>query len=250
MPLWLRRARRQLAWIVRHTLSAKVGALRCAPERSWAGLRGRMRRMAGTDSGMRPPRHGHVAAIDRMESTLGMAPIEAIRAVRTNRLRAGGDSFAAPLPAARLRPVGGFFGLDRCLRRIPSADSFVLPKPAPKSAGGAIGWSGRLITHWPLPRLRTYSARYVAKPSFARGSGGADQPPPRASIRPMTATCWRMQRDGQTLCIQRGALGRPTFQRTPSGPRFRYRVAAIAAGSTARSGGMVAPGCQPPPSAL
>src|SRR5262249_447033 len=126
-------------WCMREPLGAKVRVVRCAPERSRSGLRDRARGVTRTDPSVVPPRHGHVALFDRMESALGMAPIEAVRAPRTDRLRLSGDSFAAPLPAARLRPMGGFFGSHRCLRRMPGADAFVLSEPAPESAGGAIG---------------------------------------------------------------------------------------------------------------
>jgi len=107
--------------------------------------------MAGADSGMRPPRHRHVAAVDRMESALGMAPIDAVRAMRADRQRLSGDAFAAPLPAVGLRPMGGFFGAYRSLWRVPRADPFVLPQPSPEAAGGAIGGTGPLITHGLLP---------------------------------------------------------------------------------------------------
>jgi hypothetical protein len=82
-----------------------------------------------------------------MEAALGMLPIKAIGAVRLDRGRVGGDAFAAPLPAPRLRPVGGFFGAYRCLRRMPSADPFAFPELAPESAGGAIGGFGHMVNH-------------------------------------------------------------------------------------------------------
>src|SRR5271154_3279491 len=85
LRLWSQGGRRPLGWTVRQALGAKVRILRCAPERSRSGLRNRIRRMAGADSGMRPPRHGHVAAVDRMESALGLAPIDAGCAVRADR---------------------------------------------------------------------------------------------------------------------------------------------------------------------
>src|ERR1700757_975408 len=111
-----------------------------------------MRRVTRADSSMRPPRHGHIAAVDRMQAALGMLPIETICAVRLDRQRFGVDAFAAPLPTARLRPVSGFFGAYRCLWRVPSAHPFIFPELAPESAGGAIGGSGRLVSHEPLPR--------------------------------------------------------------------------------------------------
>ena len=46
---------RGLTESVRQALGAKVRILRCAPERSRSGLRNRIRRMAGADSGMGPP---------------------------------------------------------------------------------------------------------------------------------------------------------------------------------------------------
>lgn len=160
MPLWV--GRRAFAWIARQSLGAKVPILGCAPERTRSGLRNRVRRMAGADSGVRPPRHGHIAAVERMESALGMAPINAVCAVRADRQRFGGDALAAPLPAPRLRPVGGFFRVYRRLRRMPSAETFVLPEPAPKRAGGAIGGSA-LITHCALPLAGGLIARDTAQ---------------------------------------------------------------------------------------
>ena len=154
-----------------------------------------MRRVTRADSSVRPPRHWHIAAVDRMEAALGMLPIKAICAVRLDRGRLGRDAFAAPLPAPRLRPVSGFFRAYRCLRRMPSADPFVFPELAPESAGGAIGGSGRLVSHFTPPYVRrAYCARYGAKPGgLAPGSGGAVQPPPNASIRPILATNWRVR---------------------------------------------------------
>ena len=146
LPLWVH-GWRALAWAVRKSLRAKVRVVGGAPERSRTGLRNRVRRVTRADASMRPPRHGHIAAVDRMESALGMLPIETICAVRLDRQRFGVDTFAAPLPTARLRPVSGFFGAYRCLRRMPSTDPFVFPDLAPESAGGAIGGSGRLVSH-------------------------------------------------------------------------------------------------------
>ena len=152
------------------------------------------RRVARADASMRPPRHGHIAAVDWMEAALGKLPIETICAVRLDRQRFGGDTFAAPLPTARLRPVSGFFGAYRCLRRMPSADPFVFPDLAPESAGGAIGGSGRLVSHYPSLGPAGLLRRYGAKPGgLAPGSGGAAQPPPSASIRPILATNWRVR---------------------------------------------------------
>lgn len=142
-----RRGRRPLACSARQAIGAKVRIVRRPPERSRAGLGNRVRRMAGADSRPRPPRHGHVAAVDRIKATLGMAPIDAVRTVRADRQRFSGDAFATPLPAVRLRPASGFFGAYRCLRRMPSADPLVLPEPAPEGAGDAIGRSGCPITH-------------------------------------------------------------------------------------------------------
>jgi hypothetical protein len=140
---------RRLAWAVRKSLRAEIRVVRCTPKRSRSRLRNRMRRVTCADSSMRPPSHGHIAAVDRMEAALGMLPITAICAVRLDGKRFGGDAFAAPLPAPRLRPVGGFFGTYRCLRRMPSADPFVFPELAPESARGAIGGSDRLVSHNP-----------------------------------------------------------------------------------------------------
>ena len=160
----------QFAWAVRKSLSAEIRVVRRTPERSRAGLRNRMRRVTRADSSVRPPRHGHIAAVDRMEAALGMLPIETICAVRLGRQRFGGDTFAAPLPAPRLRPVGSFFGAYRCLRRMPSADPFVFPELAPESAGGAIGGSGRLVSHSPLPRPGGLTARDTAQSRAGPGA--------------------------------------------------------------------------------
>jgi hypothetical protein len=137
--------------------------------------------MGDADSGMRPPCHGHVAAVDGVESVLGPPPVDTIGAVEADRRRLGRYAFAAPLPAVRLRPMGGFLGADRCLRRMPSEDAFVLPEFAPEGAGRTIGRCGRLVAHRLRPGL-VQSAQYGAKPGFARGSGGTVQPPPSAAV--------------------------------------------------------------------
>ncbi len=148
LTLWVH-GWRPLAWIARKSLRAEIRIARCTPKRSRSGLRNRVGRVARADASMLPPRHGHVAAVDRTEAALGMLPIEAICAVRRERGRYGRDAFAAPLPAPRLRPVGDFFGAYRCLRRMPSADPFAFPDLAPESAGGAIGGPCRLVNHYP-----------------------------------------------------------------------------------------------------
>src|SRR5579863_7887127 len=139
--------RRQLAWTARQTLGAKVGVSRGAPERSRARLVDGARGVTRAHSSRGPPGHGHVAAIDRMESMLRTAPKDAIRTVRTDRHRLGRDAFAAPLIAVRLRPMGGFIAVDRRFRRVADAQAFVLPELAPESAGRAIGRPERLVAH-------------------------------------------------------------------------------------------------------
>ena len=192
LPLWPLGCH-PLAWTVRNSLGAKVRVVRCTPECSRSRLRNGMRRITGADSSMRPPRRGHIASVDRTESTLGMLPIETICAVRLNRHRSGVDTFAAPLPTARLRPVSGFFGAYRCVRRMPSADPFVFSELAPESAGGAIGGSGRLVSHYPSLVPAAFppdTAQSRAGP--ARSPGGAVQPL-NASIRPILAANWRVR---------------------------------------------------------
>ena len=93
-------------------------------------------------------------------------------------------------------------------RRMSTTHALVLPELAPEGAARAIGRPGRLVNSSPPPsHERAHSARYGAKPGFASGSSGADQPPPSASIRPIVGhqlAC--VQRDLQALRFQRGAL--------------------------------------------
>jgi hypothetical protein len=140
-------------------------------------------RYLGFDDGGRRFRHAPTMpwacrAVDGVESVLGPPPVDTIGAAEADRRRLGRYAFAAPLPAVRLRPMGGFLGADRCLRRMPSEDAFVLPEFAPEGAGRRCG---RLVAHRLRPGL-VQSAQYGAKPGFARGSGGTVQPPPSAAV--------------------------------------------------------------------
>src|SRR5579863_77887 len=163
--------RRQLAWTARQTLGAKVGVSRGAPERSRARLVDGARGVTRAHSSRGPPGHGHVAAIDRMESVLRTAPKDAIRTVRTDRHRLGRDAFAAPLIAVRLRPMGGFIAVDRRFRRAARTQAFVLPELAPESAGRAIGRPDRLVAHRLLslfPPGLERGSRKKAEPGFSQ----------------------------------------------------------------------------------
>src|SRR5580704_15142426 len=97
-------ARRSRVAFSRHAFGAKIRRLRRPPERARTGFGYGPRRVAGADSSMRPPSDRHVATVDGVQSAIGTAPKDAIRAMRPDRDRSGGRAFAAPLPAVRLRP--------------------------------------------------------------------------------------------------------------------------------------------------
>ena len=112
LGLWSQRGRRRFVWIVRQALGAKVRIQGRAPERSRSGLRNRVRRMAGADSGMRPPRHRHVAAVDWIEAALGHGASRGSRrsgsrstALRRRRLRRTTASGASAANGRVLRGV-------------------------------------------------------------------------------------------------------------------------------------------------
>ena len=97
-------------------------------------------RMAGADSRMRPPDHWHAAPVEGVQSSVGMPPKDAVCATRPNRQRGGGDAFAAPLRAVRLRPVRDRFGAVRRLPRVrrhrPSFSLLLCQKAQPAQFGG------------------------------------------------------------------------------------------------------------------
>jgi hypothetical protein len=129
---------------MRHAIGAKIRGLRRPPEGARTGFGDGARRVAGADSGMRPPSHRHVAAVDGVQSAAGTAPKNAGCATRPDRKRSGGDAFAAPLPAVGLRPMCNFFRTVRRLgawrQHTPSFSLSLRQKAQPAQFGGETDW--------------------------------------------------------------------------------------------------------------
>jgi hypothetical protein len=131
----------------RHAIGAKIGGLRRTPESARAGFRVGARRVASADSGMRPPGSRHVAAVDGIQSTVGMAPKDAVCTTGPDRQRSGGDAFAAPLPAVGLRPVRDLFWAVRRFRRVAAAQPLILSLLEPKGTAGAVQRRTKVSSH-------------------------------------------------------------------------------------------------------
>jgi len=69
----------------RGALAAEIDVQGRRPESPWAGLADRTRRVTRAVSGAGPPRHRHIAAVDRIEPPLGPAPVNAVGAKGADR---------------------------------------------------------------------------------------------------------------------------------------------------------------------
>jgi hypothetical protein len=141
------RARRCGVLLPRHAIAAKIRVLRRPPESTRAGFGVGAWRTAGADTCMRPPGHWHGATVDRVQSAVGMPPKDAVCATRSNRQRGGGDALAAPLSAARLRPVRNPFRAVRRLRGVATAQALTLSLLAPEGAASAVRWRNGRVGH-------------------------------------------------------------------------------------------------------
>ncbi len=164
--------------------------MRRAPECARARLRNRPGRMARAIAGVGPPRHRHVATVDRIEAAAGLTPIEAVGASRARRGRRGDGAVAAPLMAVGLRPVRDLFRDGARLGRAATAVALVLPQTMPKHAVRAVrGTLRRVVQGGPL--LLVFStAQRVSTSALASD----DHPPPSASISPTLASSWRARK--------------------------------------------------------
>lgn len=122
----------------RCAVAAKVHVLGRPPETTRAGSGVGAWRMTGADTRMRPPEHLHVATVDGVQPAVGMPPKDAVCAVQSNRQLGRGDALAAPLSAARVRPVRDLFRAGRRLRGVATAQALILSLLAPEGAAGAV----------------------------------------------------------------------------------------------------------------
>jgi hypothetical protein len=131
-------ARRCPVAFPRHAIAAKIRGLRRPPEGPRTGFGDGPRRVASADSGIRPPGHRHVAPVDWVQSAVGMAPKDAVCAMRPDRKRSGGAAFAAPLPAVRPRPVRDLFRAVPRFGRVAAAHVLILSQLASEGAAGTV----------------------------------------------------------------------------------------------------------------
>src|SRR5208282_1033862 len=180
----------------RLSLGARIRVQGGAPEGARPRLADGARRVAGANACSRPPRHGHIAAVDRVEPAVRLAPKGAVGAARSEGLRRRRDALAAPLPAARLRPMCHLFGLIRSVRRMTAAQAVVFSELAPERAGPAIGGPSRAVDHRPAfdRSLTSWTGVGVKSVGCGGGGGGTVHPPPRASIRPISDSSSRVCR--------------------------------------------------------
>ena len=149
-------ARRCPVAFPRHAIAAKIRGLRRPPVGprtgfgDWAAARGERRTPASVHRaiGMSPRLMGFNPPSGRRQKTQSAQS-------RPDRKRSGGDAFAAPLPAVRLRPMRDLFRAVRRLGRVAAAHALILSQLAPEGAAGAV--------------RAAFVARYLLEAPAARG---------------------------------------------------------------------------------
>src|SRR5271166_6807802 len=178
----------------RGALAAEIDVQGRRPESPWAGLADRTRRVTRAVSGAGPPRHRHIAAVDRIEPPLGPAPVNAVGAKGADRGPGCGDAVAAAVGPMGQGPMRRGFGTSGRFGRPAIAHALAVAQLAPEGAGAAILRSFRHVVH-SLPcgiSFTIWTGSGVTSIVLGGYESGAVHPPPSASIRPMSDSSWRV----------------------------------------------------------